>query len=58
MSMLFKKFRRLDTPGYAGEKGSGLGLYICKEIIEKMGGEIWADSKEGEWVKFSFRLPR
>lgn len=58
MPMLFKKFRRLDTPGYAGEKGSGLGLYICKEIIEEMGGEIWADSKEGEWVKFSFRLPR
>lgn len=58
MPMLFKKFRRLDTPEYPGEKGSGLGLYICKEIIEKMGGEIWADSTEGEWVKFSFRLPR
>ncbi|MBC8492445.1 MAG: cache domain-containing protein, partial [Chloroflexi bacterium] len=33
MPMLFKKFRRLDTPEYPGEKGSGLGLYICKEII-------------------------
>jgi two-component system NtrC family sensor kinase len=58
MSALFKKFSRLDGPEYMGTKGSGLGLYICKEIVEKMGGEIWADSKVGEWVKFSFALPR
>jgi signal transduction histidine kinase len=58
MAMLFRKFSRLDTAGYAGKRGSGLGLYICKEIIEKHGGEIWADSKEGEWVKLSFTLPK
>ena len=57
MPALFKKFSRLDSPEYAGKKGSGLGLYICREIVEKLGGEIWADSKVGEWARFSFTLP-
>jgi signal transduction histidine kinase len=55
---LFKKFSRLDSPEYSKEKGTGLGLYICREIVAEHGGEIWAESEEGEWVRFSFTLPK
>ena len=55
---LFKKFSRIDGPGYAGKKGTGLGLYICKEIIEKQGGEIRAESNEENWARFVFSLPK
>jgi signal transduction histidine kinase len=58
MSKLFGKFSRLDTPSHAAHRGTGLGLFICKEIIEAQGGEIWADCQIGEWVKFSFTLPK
>jgi two-component system NtrC family sensor kinase len=57
MPKLFKKFSRLDSPEYSKKKGTGLGLFICREIVEKHGGRIWADSEEGKWVRFSFTLP-
>jgi signal transduction histidine kinase len=57
LPMLFQKFGRLESPEHEGKRGTGLGLYICKEIVEAHGGEIWAESHEGEWVRFSFTLP-
>ena len=40
-----------------GVGGSGLGLYICRELIERMNGRIWVTSEPGTGSKFSFELP-
>jgi len=53
---LFKRFERLRQKGTEGVKGSGLGLYICKAIVEKHRGRIWAESEPGSWARFSFAL--
>lgn len=57
LPQLFKKFSRLTGPEYARKKGTGLGLYICKEIVEKHGGKIWAESQVGAWTSFVFTVP-
>jgi signal transduction histidine kinase len=53
---LFKKFSRLKQKGTEGVKGSGLGLYICRKIIEKHHGRIWVESKVGEYATFCFTI--
>lgn len=53
---LFSKFYRIQTDKTADIKGTGLGLFICKEIIERMNGQIWVKSKEGQGSIFSFSL--
>lgn len=57
--LLFQKFVRLqrDVAGTIG--GSGLGLYLCKQLVEAMGGQIWVESsgKAGEGSCFCFTLP-
>lgn len=55
---LFQKFSRVRQKGTEGIKGSGLGLYICKKIIEKHNGTIWAESEPGQWMKFYIALPK
>ncbi len=47
----------VTTQGTREEKGTGIGLVLCKELIEKNGGKIWATSKEGEGSSISFTLP-
>jgi PAS domain S-box-containing protein len=55
---LFKVENMFSTEGTAGEKGSGLGLPLVKEIVEKHGGEIWFYSQPGSGSEFHFTVPR
>jgi signal transduction histidine kinase len=54
---LFARFQRLRHPEHKGITGSGLGLYISRQIVLKHGGEISADSEPGRWAEFRFRIP-
>ena len=56
---IFKKFVQLDRPiGGSGYKGAGLGLAICKEIINWHEGKIWVESKPGQGANFYFQVPQ
>jgi two-component system, sensor histidine kinase LadS len=57
VAKLFNKTTHFITYGTSGEKGTGLGLLLCQEMIEKNGGTIWAESEVGKGATFKFRLP-
>jgi signal transduction histidine kinase/Tfp pilus assembly protein PilF len=57
ISKLFRIDAKLTTKGTANEKGTGLGLILCKDFIEKNGGRIWATSEIGKGSIFYFALP-
>jgi PAS domain S-box-containing protein len=54
---IFEKFYRLDPQMTRGVGGTGLGLYICSELVHRMGGNIWVESSEGEGSNFLLELP-
>ena len=54
---LFKKFSRLENHLTSTTQGNGLGLYITKQLVEKMGGEISFESEENIGTTFSVRVP-
>jgi signal transduction histidine kinase len=54
---VFEKFYRLDPNMTQGVGGTGLGLYICRELIESMDGDIWVESEPGAGSTFAFELP-
>jgi signal transduction histidine kinase len=55
---LFTKFTRFNAEKYNTKSGTGLGLFVTKNIISKHGGKIWAESQAGKWAKFSFTLSK
>ncbi len=55
---LFQKFVRLSHSLVTPVRGTGLGLWICRQYVDAMGGDIWVDSRLGQGSRFSFCLPR
>lgn len=57
LERLFQKFGRIYNPMSVQAGGTGLGLYIVKNLVESHGGRIWVTSREGKGSRFSFSLP-
>jgi signal transduction histidine kinase len=54
---IFERLFQASDPASAGRKGLGLGLYICKQLVTRQGGQIWARSAPGLGTVFSVTLP-
>ena len=57
LNKLFKVEEDVASVGQSAEKGTGLGLILCRELIEKNKGRIWAESTAGNGSRFNFALP-
>jgi signal transduction histidine kinase len=55
--LIFERLFQASDPAAAGREGLGLGLYICKELVTRQGGQIWANTIPGQGAVFSVTLP-
>jgi len=58
LESIFERFQQVDSSDSRRKGGTGLGLTICRKIIEQHEGRIWAESTLGKGSTFSFTLPR
>lgn len=56
-ALIFGRFMRADNALAWGISGTGLGLYICRELVEQLGGHLWFESEEGAGSTFFLTLP-
>jgi two-component system phosphate regulon sensor histidine kinase PhoR len=57
LERIFDKFYRTDSSDSQTAYGYGLGLYVCRQLVEAQGGHIWAENYPGGGLMFSFSLP-
>jgi signal transduction histidine kinase len=57
MGRMFRRFGRIVTPRTRGIPGTGLGLYLCRELARAHGGDITVESHEGKGSTFTLSLP-
>jgi PAS domain S-box-containing protein len=58
VGQLFGRYQRIERDAIKGIRGTGLGLYLVRALVEAHGGRVWVDSEPGKGSTFSFALPR
>jgi signal transduction histidine kinase len=58
LDLVFEEFKQVDESHTRQYQGTGLGLSLCKKLIQLHGGNIWVESEFGEWSEFYFNIPR
>jgi two-component system phosphate regulon sensor histidine kinase PhoR len=56
--LLFERFQQLDGSSTRAQGGTGIGLYICRRLVEALGGRLWCESRLGVGSRFAFTIPK